>query len=368
MDKSGTWACVIAGIMMAAGGYLAYDGYSGTPRVDNDGKLTTAKTDLDSGIKKAREMEDRLTKFSSALGYSDLRNWLGREKYFEKWTKEISNDGEVAKKLADYGVDTTKTLSEPEIALAWAIKMQAASDPKSVYQGLLSTDDGIKSELKADVDALYEEFKKKATAETYRGLPVFGPEQKEQQRQHNQGRFVFLDSRTALAGTRVAVLGAIDRKLGGGPSVLNNTALLGRAQTISGAHQVWVVSDSPGQMVSRALPKNADAQASNFARIFSSMRNTAIALDLTGGLDLRASGVCGTAQDAKTLADAARGMVALGRLSASSEDPSLLTVFDGVEVQERDAELNIAVKIDQQSLDKLLDQTGSRRRERVKLD
>ncbi|MEK7866227.1 MAG: hypothetical protein AAB434_06050 [Planctomycetota bacterium] len=165
MDKSGTWACVIAGIMMAAGGFLAYDGYSGTIRVDNDGKLTTAKTDLDSGVKKAREMEDRLTKFSSALGYSDLRNWLGREKYFEKWTKEISNDGEVAKKLADYGVDTSKTLSEPEIALAWAIKMQAASDPKSVYQGLLSTDDGIKSELKADVDALYEEFKKKATAE-----------------------------------------------------------------------------------------------------------------------------------------------------------------------------------------------------------
>ena len=220
-----------------------------------------------------------------------------------------------------------------------------------------------------NVDAISRVLReKKATVETYRGLPVFGPEQKEQQQQHNQGRFVFLDSQTALAGTRVAVLGAIDRKLGGGPSLLSNTALLGRAQTIGGAHQVWVVSDSPGQMVSRALPKNADAQASNFARIFSSMRNTAIALDLTGGLDLRASGVCGTAQDAKTLADAARGMVALGRLSASSEDPSLLTVFDGVEVQERDAELNIAVKIDQQSLDKLLDQTGSRRRERVKLD
>lgn len=164
MDKSGTWACVIAGIMMAAGGYLAFDGWSGSERETNNGKIEPAKTDLASAEKKAKEMEDRLTKFSAALGYNDLRNWLGREKYFEKWTGEIASDGDVSQKLQAYGVDTSKTLSEPEIALAWAIKMQSG-EPKSVYEGLLSTDDRIKNELKSDIDALYAEFKKTPTAE-----------------------------------------------------------------------------------------------------------------------------------------------------------------------------------------------------------
>ncbi|GEM_PF-4194604 len=176
MDKSGTWACVIAGIMMAAGGYLAYDGYSGEARVANDDKLKAAQTEVEpldgsvgTVVKKAKEMEDRLTKLSSGLGYTDLRNWLGREAYFKKWTTEIANDSEISTKLQAYGVDTSKQLSQPEIALYWAVRIQQkASDPKAAkdaYDTLVAIDDGIKSSLKADVDALYQEFSKKPSAE-----------------------------------------------------------------------------------------------------------------------------------------------------------------------------------------------------------
>jgi hypothetical protein len=172
-----------------------------------------------------------------------------------------------------------------------------------------------------------------------------------------------------LAGTRPELLGAIDRKLGGGPSLTSNTALLSRAQAISGTHQVWAVSSRPGQLVNRNLPRGGNAQASNFARIFSTMSDTSLALDLSGGLELRAQGLCQSGQDAKTLADAVRGLVALGRLSASEKEPEMMNVLDGIQVEERNNELAIKVKLDQTGFEKLLEKRGSRRRpERAQLN
>jgi len=190
-----------------------------------------------------------------------------------------------------------------------------------------------------------------AIAETYRGFEVFGPEKQQDGRQ--QGRFVFLDDRTALIGARPALLAAIDRKLGGGPSLLNNTDLLSRAHTISGSHQVWAVSDNPGLLVPKALPRDS-SEASSFARIFSSMQNSTFALDLRNGLDVRAASICKTPQDAKTLADAARGVVAFGRLAVSQKEPEMMTLFDGVQVEERNTALDITIRVDTQSFEKLL--------------
>lgn len=202
---------------------------------------------------------------------------------------------------------------------------------------------------------------KGATVESYRGFDLFGPDGNARRR-NNEGRFVFLDGQTVLAGSRPEVLAALDRKAAGGPSLANNTALLGRAQQISGTHQVWAVSDDPGQLVRRNLRRRENAGTSAFARIFQSMRKTSFALDLMNGLDLRAFGVCATAQDAKTLADAARGAVAIGRLTASEQEPELLSVFDGIQVEERANELGITVRLDAQSFDKLLEKAGPRGR------
>ena len=207
-----------------------------------------------------------------------------------------------------------------------------------------------------------------ATVETYKGFEIFGPENRPSRSRRpgssreEQGRFTFLDEKTALAGTRSAVLAAIDRKLSGGPSLLANTALLGRAQNISGSNQVWAVSDRPGQVITRAIPRKHAPQGSNFARIFSSMQNSTFALDLMNGVDLRAAGLCKTTQDAKALADAARGIVALGRLSASQNEPELMAVFDNIQVDDRDTELNISVRIDLPTFEKLLEKGRSRGR------
>ena len=241
-------------------------------------------------------------------------------------------------------------------------------DPRRDVQDLLVASTGEKQFVAAargvfDVTALGRKLREKnATIESYRGFELFGPEAKPDRAQQDPGRFCFLDTRTALAGSRSEVLAALDRKAGGGASLASNQALLGRAQQIGGTHQVWVVSDNPGQIVRRNFPGRRDAQASNFARIFQAMKTTTFALDLTQGLDLRAAGTCGTAQDAKSLADAVRGLVAIGRLSASDQEPDLLAVFDGIQVEDHNNELGITVRLDQGSFDKLLDKAEPRKR------
>ncbi|MBI3665872.1 MAG: hypothetical protein HY236_06545 [Acidobacteria bacterium] len=208
---------------------------------------------------------------------------------------------------------------------------------------------------------------KKGTVENYRGFEIFSPEEKaaaipnvQGNQRHEQGAFTFLDDKTALAGSLEAVKAAIDRKVGGGPTLLDNTALLSRAQTISATNQVWAVSQKPGDVMAQALPKEGPAESSNFARVFSSMQNSTFALDFMNGLELHAGGVCQSPQDAKTLADAARGMVAFGRLSASQKDPEMMTLFDGIQIEERGAELGVTVRIDLASFEKLLEKSRSK--------
>ncbi len=215
---------------------------------------------------------------------------------------------------------------------------------------------------------------KKGRVETYRGVQVFGPEarpdtgerlrrvetQAGPKRRDEPGEFAFLDDRTALAGSRFGVRSAIDRKAGGGPSLLGNTAILSRAQSIRSSNQLWAVSQQPGEIVAKALPKDAPANASNFARIFSSMQYSVFALDLMNGLDLKVSGLCRTAEDAKTLGDAARGIIALGRLTLSQKEPEMMTVFDGVQVSEKGEELEIVVHIERQAFENLLEKSRSK--------
>ncbi len=221
-----------------------------------------------------------------------------------------------------------------------------------------------------------------AAAENYRGFDLWtparhaglqkpspgrAPRPRAERRGRQQGVFTFLDTTTAVAGTRAAVMAAIDRKLGGGPSLLDNTSLLARAQTISASSQVWAVSENPGEMIARSAPQAA-GQNANFVRILSGMQNTTLALDLTNGLSLHAAGLCKTAEDAKTLVDAARGLVAIGRLGTSQQRPEMMTLLDGVEVYQNNSEIDISVKLDAATFEKLLQNSRARKSRAVSFE
>jgi len=156
------------------------------------------------------------------------------------------------------------------------------------------------------------------------------------------------------------VRGAIDRKLSGGASLLTNAELLSRAETVRASNQIWMVSQNPGEVVARNLPKDGPGLHSQFASILQSMQSSTVGLDLMNGLALRAGGLFRTAGDAKTLADAVRGLVAIGRLSVPQNEPDLVNLLDGIRVEERGAEVELSVEVSQEVLDKFLEKNRSR--------
>ncbi len=73
------------------------------------------------------------------------------------------------------------------------------------------------------------------------------------------------------------------------------------------------------------------------------------------------SGDCRTEQDAKTLGDAARGMVGLGRLSVPENQPEMLRLFDDIKVEQKQQSVQLNVNIPADLIDRLIKLTETRR-------
>ena len=164
----------------------------------------------------------------------------------------------------------------------------------------------------------------------------------------------FFDERIAVAGVKPAVMETIDRKMDGGASLLDNTQLLERAEALNLSNQLWSVSLNTGELwesQAGSFPSGINIPA---FRIFRSMESSSLAADLTDGIDVKAEGVCATPEDAKTLADAGRGMVALGRLTLSEQYPDVIKLFDAIDVVDDEKVIRASVKMTAAEFERLL--------------
>lgn len=180
----------------------------------------------------------------------------------------------------------------------------------------------------------------------YKGYTLF---------ENEEGAYAVLDTTTAVAGKTLAVRSAIDQYKSGNRNAA--AALLRKAQEVPGPNQIWAVSIGWGNFLERAAPETGNA--ANFGKIFRSLENTTFAADLRTGLNATATGLCTTEQDARTLHDALRGLVGLGRLSVPDNQPELARFYDGIKVEQQQRSLKITVSEPLDLLDKLLEMTGS---------
>ena len=79
-----------------------------------------------------------------------------------------------------------------------------------------------------------------------------------------------------------------------------------------------------------------------------------MAVALTDGIDVQAEGVCAAPEDAKTLAEVGRGMVALGRLTLSGKYSEAMTLFDAIDVVAEEKLIRASVKMTAADFERLL--------------
>jgi hypothetical protein len=195
-------------------------------------------------------------------------------------------------------------------------------------------------------------FKIQAPAGTkksvYKGVTVVGGA---------EGAYAILDSNTAAAGLERAVRKVIDQKQSGQPGP---AALLSRAAALPGTGQLWFVTSGWG-----TLPDRLTSEGGNFAsagRLFRSVDKASGTADLRSAIAGNFTAECRSEPDAKTLGDALRGMVGLGRLSVPENQPEMLRLFDGITVEQKQLSVLLNVNIPADLIDKIIKLTETRPR------
>jgi hypothetical protein len=174
----------------------------------------------------------------------------------------------------------------------------------------------------------------------YKGVAVYS---------QGDAAYAILDASTAVAGTEPEVRKVIDQKQSG---QRGGAALLDRARALPGAGQIWLVSNGWGTLPADLSQQNGNI--ANLARFMQSIDRASAIADLRSGLVGNITGECKSEQDAKSLGDAARGMVGLGRLNVPENRPEMLRLFDGIKVDQKQRSIQVNVNISADLIDRML--------------
>jgi hypothetical protein len=159
-----------------------------------------------------------------------------------------------------------------------------------------------------------------------------------------------LDGSTAAAGSPDAIGALLSRRKahsGGLPAALRE-----KIKSISIPNQIWAVSLGWNAALDSAIPEKGNM--ANLRRVFRTVDSFTVAADLRLGLNLAASGMCRSDQDARTLADAFHGFIGIGRLSTPDNQPDLLKVYDAIKVDQNQRSIGVKAEIPMNLLEKFL--------------
>ena len=224
-------------------------------------------------------------------------------------------------------------LFEKMMAASGAFEARTGFDPRKDAREVLLASDGRTALLAARGTFRTDAVPPSAPRSDYRGTTIYGS---------GQGTFALLDASTAVAGTPEAVRAALDRRGHKPPA----SALLTRARAIPAEYQVWAVSSGTPQ-----LPGGAG----NFDRMLRAVADVTFVADLRSGVRAEARGVCRDEPNARALADALRGLLALARLAGPKNDPAFSRLYDAVRIEQQRDAVRVNADVPAETATRLLD-------------
>jgi len=162
------------------------------------------------------------------------------------------------------------------------------------------------------------------------------------------GTVAFINSTTAVSGPPEVVRAVVDRRNRSGVPA----ALLAKVGTISAQNQIWAVSLGGFSQIESAVPPMGPM--ASLGKILSMLEELTLAVDLRSGVNGVVIGLCKTEQDARSLSDALRGLIGLGRLSTPNDEPEMLRLYDGIQVEQQQRTVKLRAQIPQDLLDKAI--------------
>lgn len=144
--------------------------------------------------------------------------------------------------------------------------------------------------------------------------------------------FFFLDSNTAAFGHRQLLEKLIEIRFGGDEGLLRNEKLFPLINEANGSGVVWAVLDPAyTRLAIRQLAPEA-MQFSEAEKLMSKLQNLIINVDTSSGIDGKFQAVCGSTEDANTLATLLQAGFVFRRYQASQTNPELAQLLDQTRV------------------------------------
>lgn len=176
----------------------------------------------------------------------------------------------------------------------------------------------------------------------YKGYPMLGDD---------EFAALFMNASTAVVGRTARLRQIIDQR-DAGPANLSKD-LMARTETIPASSHLWLVAPPSALPF---LPAAADSPnvAANLPRLLDGVRLLTVALDLTNGLQTRATVECKQEQNARQWQNSVKGIAGIARLTLpEAQKNALLPLLDSVEVQLQGTTATTQLGIDLATLERL---------------
>jgi hypothetical protein len=144
--------------------------------------------------------------------------------------------------------------------------------------------------------------------------------------------FLFLDSNTAAFGHRSELEQMLDVRYGGAEGLLRNDKMYSLINDANGTGVVWAVLNPA---YTRLAMKQLAPQIQQFpeaAKLVTRMQNLIIGIQASGGIDGKFQAVCGSVDDANTLAQLMQLAFAYQQYQAKQQNPELADLLGQAQV------------------------------------
>jgi len=130
-----------------------------------------------------------------------------------------------------------------------------------------------------------------------------------------------------VAGSLSAVKQAIDRLAAPAPNIVQNAELMDQIRTIEAGNQIWAAGKVDMNLFGARTPDKIEEMAG-------SLKSGTYQMRIDQDVHVRASGIFGSAEMAKSTGDTLRGLMAMARLQVSgAPDDKLLRLLDGLSIE-----------------------------------
>ncbi|HXL23888.1 MAG TPA: hypothetical protein VOA78_15600 [Candidatus Dormibacteraeota bacterium] len=166
--------------------------------------------------------------------------------------------------------------------------------------------------------------------------------------------FVFFDSNKAAFGSRSKIDKMIEIRFGGEQGLLYNETVFPLINEANTGSTVWLVLNAAyTRLAVRQLAPEME-QFPEAAKLVTRLKNGIINVEVSNGVEAKVQIVCGSTEDANTMAQLLQAGLLYKRYQAGKENPDMATMLDSAKVSPAGDRLSVRMNVSDEQIAKLI--------------